>query len=218
MPDVSNWPAGQTGFIGRSTRLVRLRLPAPASFFPRAIQIRTASLSRRLSMFPSPTQRHIYARPFVRPSVRPPVRPSSRNLTLGIFFSLVTSKRAAQRSVASLCSFPSSPRHFFLSLHFSLLPYSLLPLVISSCFSSLASLPFVPSASSGLPEAERFFFFFFVSRLSYSRRLATSRELRLFSFLNGERSQRSRRRLQNMLTSPIFPDSIFQKRNLHVTH
>jgi len=139
----NNWPTGQGRFIARQG--------FHRSWISLAIQIQNDPLScrRHLDVLNTRTQSR----------AQPPIR----NFTLGIFFSLVTSKRAARRSVASFlqCNFPSS--------RCDVSSFSSRSLSVLFSFSRLF-FPLLPSAPSDSLATKRFCI---SPRATLSRRLAS---------------------------------------------
>lgn len=175
-PDVSNWPASQTGSIGRSTKLPRR---CNVGFSSRAIQI------RRLS-YPVVTvsiQAHTYVHMYTHPSIR--------NFTLGIFFSLVTSSEL--RNAASRLCAVFLPRRGVSSSFSPSRPAPPRTICFLILFSSRL-FPLLPSAPSALPATE-----LFLPPLSRFVSVSQHRELDPAGV-----SQRSRQYSQNMLSSLIF--------------
>lgn len=181
MPDVSNWPAGQTGSIGRSIKLPRRR--AQRRFSSRAIQIQLPHPVVAVSIH---APAHMRPRTHVRTPVHPEFHPRDIFLPRHV-------QRAAQRSVASLCSFPSSPRRFFF-LPASPRSAPLRPARSVFPFSSLLGSSLCCLLLLRVCQRQSFF-----CPLSHLVSVSQHRELDPAGV-----SQRSRRRPQNMLSSLIF--------------
>lgn len=146
MPDVSNWPAGQTGSIGRSIKLPRRR--AQRRFSSRAIQIQLPHPVVAVSIH---APAHMRPRKHVRTPVHPEFHPRDIFLPRHV-------QRAAQRSVASLCSFPSSPRRFFfLPASPRSAPPRSAPRDLFSHSLPFSALPFVAFCSFGFASDRAFF-------------------------------------------------------------
>lgn len=158
MPDVSNWPAGQTGSIGRSIKLPRRR--AQRRFSSRAIQIQLPHPVVAVSIHAPRTHAPAYTCTHTRPSGISPsgyFSPSSRPASC-----------ATQRRVFVQFSFLAEA--FLLPPRFA--PFRPAP-PRAICFPILFPsrlFPLLPSAPSGLPATE-----LFLPSLTSRFRLATSR-------------------------------------------